>query len=219
MPSKTDLSILRNDEVRGRTSAATLRVLEQRAFPESRSSRFLSSEHYTLLEEIVCAVLPQSATGTHVDIADAIDRRLESGTNNGWRYAVLPPDPEAYRQGLTVFHHMLQQTPMKTFAAMPTPAKEGYLRCVSNGDVDGPADFPLALWLKVVKAEIIRTWVAHPDGMRAMEYFGFADGATGNEGWVSIGPNTAAPFEYEGQGDMRGTFVLQQEQIATGGAK
>ena len=91
---------------------------------------------------------------------------------------------------------------MKTFAAMPVPAREGYLRCVANGDVDGPAQFPLSKWLQMVRTEAVKIWLAHPATMQRMEYYGFADGATGEtngptpiEGWSAITPNKALPLE------------------------
>lgn len=199
----TELPILQNPEVAARTSDATRRVLEERAAPGPYTP-YLGSEHLGMLRQLVDAILPQAAVGTSVDIAEAIDRRLAKGEGSGWRYAVLPPDGEAYRQGLTTFHRMLEQTPMKTFERMPPPAREGYLRCVCNGDVDGPANFPLSTFLRNVRTEVVRFWMAHPGTMRAMGYYGFADGATGNEGWQTIGPNSALPFEHEGAGERGG---------------
>jgi len=206
--STDELLILQDAEVRARTSDATRRMLEQRATPGPRDSRFLDNAQYALLQELVNAILPQGAVGTGVDIADGIDRRLAEGSNAGWRFAELPEDGEAYRRGLTIFETMLQQTPMKTFGRMPPPAREGYLRCVANGDVDGPSGFPLSKWLRMVRTDVVKIWVSHPDAMRVMEYYGFADGATGttdgpagDEGWVSIGPNSAVPFEWAGRGE------------------
>ena len=202
--SPSNLKILQNPDVRARVSDATLRALEQRANPEPRTTRFLTDEEFAQLQQLVDVILPQGTVGTAVDIADGIDRRLQTGKNAGWRYANLPPDGEAYRQGLKALFGMLRQTPMKTFVAMPPPAREGYLRCVANGDVDGPAQFPLSTWLKAVRSDIVRTWISHPDAMDAMEFYGFADGVTGGvapgEGWVAIGPNTALPFEYSRNG-------------------
>lgn len=200
------LPILQNAEIAARTSDATTRVLLQRADPEPYTP-FLRTEHLAMLRAMVDSILPQDAVGTHVDIAETIDRRLAAGENAGWRYAVLPPDGEAYRQGLASFHSMLEQTPMKSFDRMPPPAREGYLRCVANGDVDGPAQFPLSVFLKMVRTDVVRAWISHPDSMQAMGYFGFADGATGNEGWQAIGPNSAAPFEVEAMGT--GSAALQ----------
>ena len=118
-------------------------------------------------------MLPQESIGTEADIAACIDNRLLEGTNAGWRFADLPADGEAYTRGLTIFATMLQQTPMKTFDLMPPPAREGYL-----------------------------FWMAHPSTMEKIEYYGFADGASGitngptpTEGWVAITSNKALPFE------------------------
>lgn len=205
-----ELQVLRNPEVAARTSDATRRVLEERANPAPHTP-FLDTEHMSMLRGLVAAILPQGAVGTQVDIAEAIDRRLAAGENAGFRYAVLPPDGEAYRRGLTVFHKMLEQTPMKTFDRMPPPAREGYIRCVCNGDVDGPAEFPLSTFLKLLRTDVVRFWIAHPDTMRVMGYFGFADGPNGNEGWHSIGPNSAAPFEYEGAGEAGEPQGAQQQ--------
>ena len=192
------LPILDDPRVAERTSPATRKVLQERVRP-APYQQFLDAEHMDMLRLLVDAIVPQTAAGTHVDIAEAIDRRLATGKTPGFRYAVLPPDGEAYCQGLTVFFKMLEQTPMKSFDRMPPPAREGYIRCVCNGDVDGPAQFPLSTFMRMVRTDAVRFWMAHPDTMRAIGYFGFADGATGNEGWRQIGPNSPAPFEQKGE--------------------
>ena len=187
--------ILSNPAVAARTSEATRQVLRQRALPPAPAHVF-TDEQRNLLRQIVDTLLPQTAIGTGVDLAGTIEQQLEAGGGLGWRYAVLPHGSAAYIQGLDRFAAMLQQTPMKTFAAMPVPAREGYLRCVANGDVDGPADFPLSRWLETLRVDAMAAWMAHPSTMQAIGYFGFADGATGNEGWQAMTPNTALPFEH-----------------------
>ncbi len=217
-----DLKILQNPDVLERVSPATRRALEQRAYPAARTTRFLSGEEFTQLQQLVDVILPQGVAGTAIDIADTIDRRLETGKTNGWRYAVLPPDGDAWRQGLHALFGMLQHTPGKTFTGMPLPARESYIRCVVNGDVDDAAQFPLSTWMKAVKTEVVRTWVSHPDAMYAMEFYGFADGITGgnepNEGWTSIGPNSAAPFEYNGGGEHGGPLTPGPASTAISGS-
>ena len=213
----TELPILQNPEVAARTSAGTRRVLESRAEPAPYKP-FLDAGHMAMLRTLVEVILPQAMAGTGVDIAEAIDRRLAAGENAGFRYAVLPPDGEAYRRGLTVLYQMLEQTPMKTFERMPLPAREAYLRCVCNGDVDGSAQFPLSVFVRVLRTDVVRFWMAHPDAMRAVGYFGFADGATGNEGWRALGPNSAAPFEYHADGEA-GTAQRSEEAQTPVGAQ
>lgn len=200
--SESFLPILQNPAVQERVSPATRRALEDRATPAEPAERFLSASAYSLLQEVVDAILPQSDAGTTANIAATIDQRLSAGKNSGWRFAVLPADGEAYRQGLKVFADMLKQTPAKSFSRMLPSARESYLRCIANGDVDGHAGFALSKWLGMLRTDAVKVWLAHPSTMLKMEYYGFADGATGQtdgptvaEGWSQITTNRALPFE------------------------
>ena len=195
------LPILQNVAVLQRTSTATRRALEERASPAS-SKRFLSQELFTLLQQITATILPQQSVGTAADIAATIDARLLAGKNAGWRFADLPPDGEAYRQGLTIFTEMLKQTPLKSYDGMPSSAREAYLCCIANGDVDAHARFPLSRWLGMLRTDAVKVWLAHPSTMQKMGYYGFADGESGTtdgpndqEGWTGITQNMALPFE------------------------
>jgi hypothetical protein len=182
------LTILNNPAVAQRVSNATRRVLEERAKPVADAPRFLSPELYGVLQQVVHTLLPQGAIGTRVDLAAAIDKRLADGTSGGWRFAALPSDGEAYVLGLTVL------------ASLPEDVRKGYLSSVSDLDVNG---FALSKWLLVLKTDVVKAWLSHPDAMEAINYYGFAEGATGTtdgptetEGWHTITPNEALPFEH-----------------------
>ena len=197
------LSILKNPAVLIRTSAATLRVLDERVHPASSTARFLKPELYLLLEQITSTMLPQQVIGTAADIAACIDRRLLEGTNAGWRFADLPSDGEAYTTGLTLFAEMLRAMEVETFDHLPSLAREHYLRSIANGDVDASAQFPMSRWLVMLRTDAVKFWMAHPSTMQKIEYYGFADGATGltngpteAEGWVAITTDKALPFEH-----------------------
>lgn len=201
--SDASLPILNQLEVLARTSESTRRVLERRVHPESYEP-FLAQQEMATLRALVATILSQDTVGTDVDLAEAIDRRLSNGTNAGWRYAELPPDPLAYREGLVALATALQGTPMTSFEGMPAAAREAYLGSVARGEVDAVARFPLATFLKMVRADTVRMWMAHPAAMQRIEYYGFADGATGQtngptdtEGWSAITPASALPFEKE----------------------
>lgn len=201
--NETLLPILQNPVVLVRTSQATRRVLEERAQAAPAQQHFLPTDLYRLLQQIANTVLPQAAIGTGADIAAGIDQRLAAGKNAGWRFAVLPADGDAYKQGLRVLASMLKQTPFKSFDRMSISAGETYLRCVANGDVDGPARFPLSKWLAMLRIDAVKIWLAHPSTMQKMQYYGFADGETGQtngptelEGWAAITQNEALPFEH-----------------------
>ena len=196
------LLILNNPAVLQRTSAATQRALEERVYPAAPTERFLAPDLYALLEQITSTLLPQDVIGTQADVAACIDRRLLEGTNAGWRYADLPSDGEAYKRALTLFAEMLRTMEVETFDHLPTPARIHYLRSIANGDVDASAQFPMAKWLGMVRVDAVKFWMAHPSTMQKIEYYGFADGATGStngptdaEGWVAITTDQALPFE------------------------
>ncbi len=200
MDERTALPILQNPVVAQRTSSATRRALQQRVVQEH--DRYLAPNLFRLLEQITSAMLPQGMVGTQVDIAGTIDKRLVTGANGGWRFAVLPPDKEAYREGLSALSALLRQTPFQTFDKMPTQAKEDYLRSVADGDVDEAAQFPLSKWFVMLRTDAVKIWLAHPSTMEKMSYYGFADGESGNtngptdnEGWSAITANQALPFE------------------------
>ncbi len=206
--------ILQNPAVLQRTSPVTRRTLEERAQAAPAGRRFLPTDLYRLLKQIADTVLPQASSGTGVDIAAGIDQRLVSGKNAGWRFAALPADGEAYKQGLRAFTSMLKQTPSQSFDRMPIPAREAYLRCVANGDVDGPAGFPLSKWLGMLRTDAVKIWLAHPSTMQKMNYYGFADGESGNtngptdfEGWAAITTDKTLPFE-------QGAVTSAEEQKA-----
>jgi gluconate 2-dehydrogenase gamma chain len=199
--SDSNLPILSNSTLAERVSPVTRHVLEQRAEPIV-APQYLSAELYATLQQVIAVILPQDAIGTSVDIAAAIDQRLAQDKSSGWRFADLPRDGEAYRVGLTIFAAMLAQTPMKQLDHMPQSAREGYLRCIANGDIDGHARFPLSKWLLLVKTDTVKTWLSHPSAMQKIDYAGFADGATGTtdgptqtEGWSVLIQDSTLPFE------------------------
>lgn len=192
------LPILDDPRLAERTSSATRKVLQERVQP-APYQQYLSTEHMSMLRLLVAAILPQSAVGTHVDLAETIDRRLAAGKNPGFRYVVLPPDGEAYGRGLTAFFKVLEATLRKSFQEISASELEEHIRRACEGDLDEQAVFPLSTFMRMVRTDAVRFWMAHPDAMQAIGYFGFADGATGNEGWREIGPNSAAPFERAGE--------------------
>jgi hypothetical protein len=192
--NETILPILQNPAVMHRTSAATRRVLEERASPVAHT-RYLVPELYAVLQQVVDTILPQGVLGTQVDIAVAMDKRLADGKGDGWRFADLPANGEAYRVGLGAI--------APVFAGLSVAEREAYLRSVANGDEDA-AGFPLSKWLLMVRTDAVRVWMSHPAVMQKMEYYGFADGATGqtdgptaSEGWEQITPETGLTFETE----------------------
>ena len=79
-----------------RVSPRTREVLEQRLAGPGKTEVLTDAQLITL--RALCARVVPQAKG--IDVAGTIAARLASGKGDGWRYAVLGEDPEAYRVGL-----------------------------------------------------------------------------------------------------------------------
>ncbi|WP_199706538.1 alpha/beta hydrolase [Amnibacterium setariae] len=160
-----------------RVSARTRRVMMRRLDGPGDAPRVFSPAQRALLTVLVARVLPQR--GTDLDIAGRIDAEFAAGHGDGWRFAELPPDAEAWRQGLDT---LAEQVP--DFAALTGAAQEAVLDRVWDGGIGSDADGRLTgsqmrLWLKDVQAEAVRMWLSHPAAQAWIRYDGFADGGDG----------------------------------------
>jgi hypothetical protein len=122
-------------------------------------------------------VVPQR--GTDVDLAARIDAALGAGLGDGWRYAELPPDPEAYRRGLDTLAAL-----EPGFAALDAAGQDAVLDRIADGALGSDADGLLtatrmALWFTDVRADAVRTWLSQPAAQAWLRYDGFADGGDG----------------------------------------
>lgn len=146
-------------------STQTRAILETRLTPPSLT--FLSPNQLALLETLTSAILPQS--GTRVPLAQLIDAALAADEGPGWRYAELPPAPQAYRQALQLLSHHI--TPSITSSEILT-----LLTHIQNKHLD-TSTLPLSLWLESLTVDLTRFWLAHPATMDLLNFRGPADEA------------------------------------------
>ena len=88
-------ALLASEHVTGVTRAA----LEARLMEAEHPPRFLAAAEFATLAGVCKRLLPQDNVGRR-PIASLIDTRLADGRTDGWRYAELPNDGEAFRAGL-----------------------------------------------------------------------------------------------------------------------
>lgn len=155
-----------------RVDARARGALNRRAVPDDRgySPRVLDLAQLTLLREIADLVVPQD--GPPIDIAARVDAQLARGDGDGWRRDGLPPDPEAYRAGLTTLAAGWPTDPVE---------RERVLRAAIEGasTAEGPLDAErLAAWLEDARVDLVRHWLAHPASMARTGFDGFATGGT-----------------------------------------
>ncbi len=156
-------------------------------------------------------MLPQAGPGK-IDLARRIDARLASGTGDGWRFAALPPDAEAYERALRT----LDAAARRPWARLRRPRRAEQDALLDPCRLRRPARDPgglapdlMTCWFEEVRGEAVRTFLAHPAGLAAIGFTGI--GAGGDEaealpGYRLTGLNEREPWEQpvlETVGDAR----------------
>lgn len=127
----------------------------------------LSCLQLQTLRAVAACVLPQ--TGPPIDLAARIDAQLAAGRDDGWRFADMPADREAYAIALNS---------LAGFGALAEHDQHVRLTQLANGE------FNLAVlsaqqmnrWFEDLRADLVRLWVAHPATMARIGFDGFANG-------------------------------------------
>ncbi|POR40810.1 alpha/beta fold hydrolase [Methylobacterium sp. V23] len=167
-------ALIRSDRVNARLRAA----LRQRAEPDDPAyqPRALDPVGLAILRAACARVLPQESGGT-IDFAARIDARLASGAGDGWRFARLPPDPEAYRRALKTLDAAARAAHGAPFVALEAEAQDALLGSLEAGAVSGDLDAEqMGCWFEDLRADVARTYLAHPVALARMNFSGIGAG-------------------------------------------
>lgn len=167
-------------------TAPTRHALQSRLHPElDPRCRFFAENDLTILHAICARLVPQNDLLNPVDIAGFIDRRLASAAGDGWRYAGMPPDAEAWTTGMSAIEATSHARFSRSFVALGDEHQDQVLGCIQSGDA------PSEIWGRIDPAtffEAMLVWTveafyAHPTAQEDIGYAGMADGP----GWSPIG--------------------------------
>jgi hypothetical protein len=150
-------------------SPATRAALTARLTEVPSSPRFLTPAEFAMLTA-VCARLVPPGGGGRRPIASLIDARLADGRGDGWRYADLPPDGEAFRAGLA----MIAALGGGDFAALDGEQQDAVLHIAQQA---------CGRFFEELLAEVVERFYADPVVQVAIGYVGFAD----RPAWTAIG--------------------------------
>ncbi len=123
------------------------------------------------------------------DLAARVDRQLAEGKGDGWRFATLPPDAEAWHRGLRSLDLAAERAHGVGFIALfPQQQDElllqatagklgrGVLGALHLGDAaDAYTAAEMKQWFGDVRAELTRFYMGDPRTMERIGYTGFAD--------------------------------------------
>ncbi|MFK3891278.1 alpha/beta fold hydrolase [Sphingomonas sp. NPDC079357] len=180
--------LLGSERVSRRTRAAMLG--RTRPLPEQATG--WSAAQLEAVTALVAQVLPD--LGADRALATRVGATVH-GPGDGWRFADLPPDPDAWAHGLASLDALTGG-----FAALTAPEQQDWLTRIDAGqagtDLLSPAQ--MTLWFQDVRAEIVRQWMATPAAMAAIGYDGFAVGGDGprKQGFVRTAANDIEQWQH-----------------------
>ncbi len=170
------------------TAPQTRRVLEERlarSLDWTTAPRVFRPDELRTLRALAARIVP----GAGIDLAGRLDAQLAAGPGDGWRFATLPPDVAAWRQGLASLDLAARRTHGVSFLALHDAQKDGLLRQAAAGSLgrgllgamhlgEAADAFPAAemrSWFEDVRAEFTRLYVADPRTLDRLRFTGFAD--------------------------------------------
>lgn len=183
--------LLGTDLVREPTRAALQDRLDE---PVVTEPDFFTGDAFETLRAMLARLIPQPERGeAGIDVAGAIDADLAAGRGNGWRYASMPPDADAWRRGLAGVDETAGAMFGTSFRRLAEGQQEAVLSSIQAGGAPGAtwALMPAHRFFEELLTVAAEAYYAHPLAQEEIGYAGMADTQT----WTRIGLNEREGFE------------------------
>jgi hypothetical protein len=171
----------------------TRQVIDRRlAIPHG--PRFFSPAEWQTLGAVCDRIMPQPKDRPPVPLPAYVDQKLADGVLDGYRYAQLPPQGEAWRRGLGALDQAAEKAHGGPFHALPPDQQDGLLRRMQQGKLAGAAwaGMPCKLFFEHrVIPDITHAYYAHPI---AWNEIGFG-GPASPRGYVRMALDRRDPWE------------------------
>jgi len=179
-----------------RVSARTRGILARRALPDAQRSptRALTPPQLATLRALADCVLPQSDApkAPVIDLAARLDQQLSAGDGDGWRFADLPPDPEACAMALDA---------LAGFEDWEAGDQDRCVQALIAGRFMAPASGlspqQMQRWFEDLRSDLVRLWLAHPASAARIGFHGYANGGDGTrpQGFDQLGVGEREPWQ------------------------
>ena len=130
--------------------------------------RFFTEQQAQLLQTVCDHVLPQDDRDPAftIPLVPAIDKRLYQNRHDGYRYADMPPDPEAYILGLEAIDEIAHHVHSRGFVQLGPAEREEILKALHDGK---PAAghriwqrMPVHRFWQMLVQDCVEVYYAHP---------------------------------------------------------
>ncbi|GAB0114560.1 gluconate 2-dehydrogenase subunit 3 family protein [Acidisoma sp. C75] len=159
-----------------------------------REPRFLSPEHFAILEAAAARIVPQPRDRAPVPIAAYVDEKLHKNTLDGYRLAQLPDQGECYRRGLAGLNEAAMERHAQPFVKLSEGEQDQILSAAQRGALRGGAwgDMPSALFFSHrLLVDVTTFYWAHPTAWSEMGFGGPAS----PRGYVRMKADRRDPWE------------------------
>lgn len=189
-------ALLSTDLVTPPTRAALLARL---APLPSYTPRCFDAQQFGTLRAACDRLIPQAHRADPIDLAAAIDERLTASEGNGWRYAALPPDADAFVQGIQGLDETARALFGQGFVALDDEQQDAVLTAVQRGEAHGTTWTNLSptRFFEELLTELCECYYSDPLTQEEIGYVGMADG----QGWQQIGLDQREAHEPEALGE------------------
>jgi len=174
-------------------NAATRRAVDER-LAVAREPRFFNAAEWQTLQSLCDRILPQATERSKVPLPAYVDQKLFEHKLDGYRYASLPPQDEAWRRGLAALDAEAREAHGQPFHLLAASLQDELLSRMQQGQLAGPAwgGMPCEGFFKHrVLPDITHAYYAHPT---AWNEIGFG-GPASPRGYVRMKLDRRDPWE------------------------
>jgi hypothetical protein len=174
-------------------NAKTREVIDRRLATPSEPG-FFSQPEWATLGAVCDRIVPQPSDRPPVPLPAYVDQKMADNLLDGYRYAQLPPQGDAWRQGLAGLDAAAEALFGAAFHTLPPARQDELLRRMQDGLLDGEGwgDMPCDAFFKHrLIPDITHAYYAHPT---AWNEIGFG-GPASPRGYVRMALDRRDPWE------------------------
>ena len=179
----------------------------------AREPRFFDAREWETLHAVCARIMPQPATGATIPLPAYVDAKITEGHKDGYRYASLPSQGEAWRRGLAALDREAADAHGARFHLLTPDQQDALLGRMQAGELRSEAwgGMPCKPFFEHrVIADITHAYYAHPI---AWNEIGFG-GPASPRGYVRMALDRRDPWEAaEDHGDDTATARRANQRV------
>jgi hypothetical protein len=175
------------------------RLVVHKRMREQKPIRFFDEAEARTMRAVVERIIPQEdrAENRRIDVLAGVDERLFEGRLEGYRYADMPPDQDAYKMAAKAFEQMAQDEYGRSFHELGTTEQEKLVLSVHDAEPKSAKELwgqmSIDRFWTMLVADCCAVYYAHP---WAWDEIGFG-GPAYPRGYMRLEEGEPEPWEVD----------------------